>query len=149
MGAGVLLYCGTQEEQIAWLRAAAAALHFNGVLIIDVPGPALSLDPATNGQPLLVFAGEGRDGDFECWHVHEDDLATQTRWLRVHYDQTDGEGRLRRVSSDHQLRYVYPFELQLLLSSAGFGTVDLYGDYDLGPLTNDSDCIIAVARRPE
>ena len=58
--ADVFLYCADGEEQLAWLRALADALHFNGLLALDVPGPALWLDPTTNGQPLLTFSGANR-----------------------------------------------------------------------------------------
>lgn len=148
--ADVFLYCENGEEQLAWLRALAAALHFNGLLAIDVPGPALSLDGLSNGQPLLTFSGEAEDGRaFDAWQVHEDDLAAQTRWLRVTYERTGADGLLRRWQSDHELRYVYRFELEYLLSLAGLVQLDVYGDYDLGPLTNESERMIVIARRIE
>ncbi|MCZ2108676.1 MAG: class I SAM-dependent methyltransferase [Dehalococcoidia bacterium] len=144
----VFLYCEHGEEQIAWLQAIAAALQFNGTLAIDLPGPALGLDPASNGQQVLVFAGETSDGTrFDAWQVHEDDLAAQTRWLRVIYEQVDDDGLVRRRSSEHQLRYVYRFEIEYLLAMSGLVLADIYGDYDLGPLTNDSERMIVIARR--
>ena len=144
----VFLYCENGEEQLAWLRAIAGALQFNGTLAIDLPGPALWLDPSANGQPVLVFAGETDGGEaFDAWHVHEDDLAAQTRWLRVTYEQVDDEGLVRRRQSEHQLRYVYRFEIEYLLAMAGLVLADVYGDYDLGSLTNDSDRMIVIARR--
>lgn len=146
--ADVFLFCGDAEEQLEWLRAARTALAFNGRLILDLPGPALWLDPASNGQPLLVFRGETADGEpFEAWHVHEDDLAQQTRWLQVTYERTDADGAVRRVRSEHTLRYLYPAELQHLLTLAGFELADLYGDYDTGVLSNESDRMIAIAER--
>jgi hypothetical protein len=33
------------------------------------------------------------------------------------------------------------------LDRAGLALADVYGDYDLGPLTNDSERMIAIARR--
>ena len=144
----VFLYCEHGEEQLAWLRAIAGALHFNGTLAIDLPGPALALDPSTNGQPLLVFSGETDEGlAFDAWHVHEDDLAQQTRWLRVTYEQVDDEGLVRRRQSEHLLRYVHRFEIEYLLAMAGLALLDIYGDYDLGSLTNESERMIVIARR--
>lgn len=49
--------------------------------------------------------------------------------------------------SQHRLRYVYRFELEYLLGMAGLALAGMYGDYDLGPLTNDSERMIAIARR--
>ncbi|MEX0782980.1 MAG: class I SAM-dependent methyltransferase [Dehalococcoidia bacterium] len=148
--ADVFLYCEDGEEQRAVLRALGACLHFNGLLAIDVPGPALWLDPGTNGQPLLAHTSRLDDGSsLDVWHVHEDHLAAQTRDLLVTYDVTTPEGELKRWRSEHRLRYVYPFELEYLVHLAGLALVDCYGDYDLGPLTNESDRMIAIARRTD
>ena len=148
--ADVFLYCQTGEEQLAWLKALASAMHFNGRLALDLPGPALWQDVATNGQQMLTFSGEAPDGEsFDAWQVKEDDLAAQTRWLRVTYEQVDGAGTVRRRTSEHQLRYVYRFEIEYLFALAGLAQLDVYGDYDLGPLTNDSERMIAIARRTE
>ena len=148
--ADVFLYCADGEEQVATLKALAGALHFNGTLIIDLPGPALSLDPVTNGQPLLTWSGPGPDGQaLDQWQVHEDDLAAQTRWLRVTYETAATDGTVRRFSSEHELRYVYRFEIEYLLRLAGLRLADIYGDYELGALTNDSARMIVVARRTQ
>lgn len=144
----VFLYCQDGEAQLAMLRKIARLLTFNGLLAIDVPGPALWLDPSTSGQPMLTFTGETASGvRFDCWHMHEDDLASQTRDLRITYETLGEDGSVRRRVSQHRLRYVYRFELECLLDIAGLALVDLYGDYDLGPLTNDSERMIAIARR--
>ena len=146
----VFLYCRDGEEQLAWLTAIAECLHFSGTLAIDLPGPALWLDPTTNGQPLLVFSGEtDEEVAFDAWHVHEDDLALQERWLRITYETVDDGGLVRRHHSEHQLRYAYRFEIEYLLSMAELALVDVYGDYDLGPLTNDSERMVVIARRTE
>lgn len=145
--ADVFLYCEDAHEQIATLGALGRALQFNGLLAIDLPGPALWLDASTNGQQILTFSGETAEGErFDAWQVHEDDLARQTRWLRVTYEQAAADGTVRRKQSEHHLRYVYRFEIELLLSLAGLALLDVYGDYDLGPLTNESERMIVIAR---
>ena len=63
------------------------------------------------------------------------------------YERTASDGTVRRWQSDHQLRYVYRFELEYLLDAAGLAQVDVYGDYDLGPLTTESERMIVIARR--
>jgi SAM-dependent methyltransferase len=148
--ADVFLYCEDGTQQVAVLRAMAAALHFSGLVAVDVAGPALWLDAAANGQPFLVHSTALDDGSaLDVWHVHEDDLAAQTRELLVTYDVTAPDGTVRRERSTHRLRYVFPFELRYLLEAAGLALVDCYGDYELGPLTNESERMIAVARRAE
>jgi SAM-dependent methyltransferase len=146
--ADVFLYCADGEEQLATLRALAAAMHFDAKLILDLPGPAAWLDPSLNGQPILAWSGEGPDGSpLEAWHLRDDDLAAQVRLLSVRYETLSPGGAVRREVSLHRLRYVYRFEAEYLLALSGLRLEDVYGDYDLGPLTGDSERMIVVARR--
>lgn len=145
--ADVFLYCEDGEEQVATLGVLANALAFNGVLALDLPGPAQWLDDTTNGQPLLVFSGELEDGThLDTWHVHEDDLALQTRTLRVMYDLLGTDGLLRRRQSEHLLRYVYRYEAEYLAHLAGLRVTNVYGDYELGPLDNGSERMVVICR---
>lgn len=148
--ADVFLHCESGEEQVVVLHLLAEALTFNGVLAVDLPGPALWLDPTTNGEALLVHTGFTADGErLDTWQLHEDDLAGQVRTLRVTYERTGADGLVRRSVSEHHLRYVYRFEIEYLLHLAGLALVDVYGDYELGALTNDSERMIVLARRRE
>jgi hypothetical protein len=56
---------------------------------------------------------------------------------------------VRRQHSEHHLRYVHRFELEYLLRVAGLVQLDVYGDYDLGPLTSSSERMIVTAQRTE
>ncbi len=144
----VFLYCVDGEEQRTMLGALRDSMTFNGQMVIDLPGPAQGLDPDSNGVQRLAYTAELEDGTgFDVWHVHDDDEATQTRMLRVTYETVDADGLVRRQVGEHYLRYVYRFEMEYLLHLAGLVLVDVYGDYDLGPLTNDSERMIVVARR--
>ena len=146
--ADVMLYCMDGESQLTLLRALARTMHFNATLALDLPGPASWLEPETNGQPFLAWSGDGEAGaTLDAWHVHEDDLAAQTRWLRVTYEQTLADGTVRKQHSEHRLRYIHRFEAEYLLELAGLRLADIYGDYDLGPLTNESTRMILIARR--
>jgi SAM-dependent methyltransferase len=146
--ADVFLYCADGDEQIALLRALAQAMHFNAVLALDLPGPASWLDPTTNGQPVLAWTGEDPAGStLDVWQLHEDDLAEQVRWLRVTYETTESDGLVRRVATEHRLRYVYRFEAEQLCAQAGLIVAGVYGDYNLGPLTNESARMIVIAGR--
>jgi hypothetical protein len=44
------------------------------------------------------------------------------------------------------LRYTGRYELEYVLRAAGWRIADVYGDYDLGPLTNDSGRMVVIAR---
>lgn len=144
----VFLFAQNGDEQVDFLRRLAGAMQFNATLALDLPGPALHLDPTANGQPLLVFDGETNKGEWlTVWHLREDDLALQQRHLTVLYELVGDDGLLRRYRSEHKLRYVYRFEMEYLLREAGLRLLDVYGDYQLGELTNDSDRMIVTAMR--
>lgn len=146
----VFLYCKDGEEQVAFLQALARAMHFNAVLAIDVPGPAMHLDPSQNGQPILAFDGHDDAGRrLLVWHIRHDDAALQSRQLHIVYEVTEADGTLRRYHSEHHLRYPHRFELEYLLRLAGLVQLDVYGDYDLGPLTSNSERMIVTARRAQ
>jgi SAM-dependent methyltransferase len=146
--ADVFLYCEDGETQIATLQAIRACLAYNGTLAIDLPGPALWLDSSTNGQPVLVHSLQEENGTLlDVWQLHEDELGEQARTLRLTYDRTAPDGGVRRWQSAHRLRYVYRFEMEYLLAMAGLVQQGVYGDYELGPLTNESERMIVVAAR--
>lgn len=45
------------------------------------------------------------------------------------------------------LRYIFPQEMESLLHYNGFEIVELYGDLDLNPVTNESSDLLYVCRK--
>lgn len=145
----VFLACASEDEQVRALRAASTLLAPRGRLAIDVAGPGHWLDPDGNGEPILAWSGDVGGERLEVWHVRDDDLATQTRRLRIRYQVTGAAGQLRHVQSEHVLRYVTFPELTSMLEAAGLRVLDTWGDYLLGALTNASERLIVTAERVE
>ncbi|MCY3506586.1 MAG: class I SAM-dependent methyltransferase [Chloroflexi bacterium] len=145
----VFLACASGDEQAAALRAAATALAPGGRLALDVAGPGHWLDPDGNGEPILAWSGAVGGERLEVWHVRHDDLATQTRRLRIRYEVTAADGQVRYVQSEHVLRYVTLPELTSMLDAAGLRVLDTWGDYLLGALTNASERLIVTAELVE
>ncbi len=114
---------------------------------MDLPGPAQWLDGLHNGEPVLVYSAPDEGGRLEVWQVHEDDLAAQTRVLSMRYERTRPDGGTWRAVSEQVLRYLYRFEMEYLLHLAGLQVLDVFGDYDLGELTHDSERMIFIAGR--
>jgi len=62
-------------------------------------------------------------------------------------DEVDSEGLVRRATIPVSLRFVYRFEMELLLKIAGFTVEAIYGSYDREPFDSHSSRMIFVARK--
>ena len=65
----------------------------------------------------------------------------------TYLDEIDPEGNIRRVSLPFSLRYVYRFEMELLLEAVGFTVKTIYGSYEMDPFDSHSPRMIFVARK--
>lgn len=137
-----------QADQLGALHCARQHLRPGGLLILDLPGPS---EPWLI-QPGLVVTGtyptpEGgivlkmTDSRYE--------RARQVEEITVIYDETDAAGTTRRTVLGLSLRYVFRYELELLLRLAGLRLQAIYGDYDLNPYDEDAARMIAVAGRSD
>jgi SAM-dependent methyltransferase len=141
------MHCHTIEEQLATLQAIHNHLQPNGQLIIDLFHP----DPLMLAEvdARLYFEAETLDeltGHVIQWYWrHDIDLAHQMRHLIYILDEIEAEGLVRRVTIPFSLRFVYRFEMELLLKMAGFNLETVYGSYELEPFDRDSPRMIFVA----
>lgn len=76
------------------------------------------------------------------------DGAAQVQHVTHVYERTEPSGvpKERRLL-EFDLRIIGRYEVELLLEKAGLELTHVYGDYDLGPYTHDSQHMIIVARR--
>ncbi len=143
------MHCHTQTDQLATLRAIHRHLQPNGQLIIDLfyPDPLMlaEVDGRLYFEADLVNELTGHTVQW-TWR-HDIDLAEQMRHLTYILDEIDAEGRVRRVTIPFSLRFVYRFEMELLLAITGFATAEIYGSYDLDPFDSHSPRMIFVASK--
>lgn len=71
----------------------------------------------------------------------------QVQHMTFHYTWADSLGQLHAQRSDFDLTWIFPRELELLLTHHGFAIEHLYGDYARNPITPESSRIIAIARK--
>ena len=48
--------------------------------------------------------------------------------------------------ADFRMRWFWRYELEHLLARAGFGEVEIYGDFERGPVATDCPAFVVVAR---
>jgi SAM-dependent methyltransferase len=138
----------TTIDQLDALTNLARHLAPGGRLIIDLPaGDELFhqdpdarltleqtfLDPVTN-HPIMKLVASRID-----W-------AKQRQDVTYVYDELLEDGGVRRTVVPMVLRYVFRYELTLLLEKAGYNLQALYSDYDLSRYGEGGPRMIAVAQ---
>lgn len=143
------LHLETREDQLAALAAVSRHLEPGGLLILDLFPPHPDLLAEHDGR--LVHAATFRDprtGErIDKFSTSTLDPAEQRSETIFFYDRLRADGTIERTAAPFILRYIGRFELELLLERAGFGEIQIFGSYDLDPLTAASERMIAVAAR--
>jgi SAM-dependent methyltransferase len=139
----------TQAEQLRALRHWRAHLAPGGLLLVDIFHPDVTqlagldgrlewdkswTDPETGATVLKLFA-------------RTVNLAEQILHVTLIYDEVYPDGQVRRTLAPFDMRYLWRFEAELLLKSAGFALEAVYGNWDLTPFEGTSPRLILVAQR--
>ncbi|MGC4105935.1 MAG: class I SAM-dependent methyltransferase [Thermomicrobiales bacterium] len=141
-----LMHLDTPEAQREALTAARKAMKPEGITVIDTMNPTHEQLAHLIGRNHLEGTWELEDGSMVDKWSHRDLLSVdQTIDTLLYYDRTSPDGAIHRTRSSFTLRYVTPYELELMLELAGFTRWHIYGGYDLSPLSDDSDRIVAIA----
>jgi SAM-dependent methyltransferase len=133
-------------EQQAALRAIHRRLVPMGLLVVDSTNPLSMMDRGARGERRERFSGRSGERLITCVSSAWDDPAEQLLALNLTYDEIEESGSIRRTVSTLRLRYLYRFELELLLEGCGFIQEQLYGSYDLDPYSAESANLISVSR---
>lgn len=143
------MHCHTVDDQLATLQTIHRHLRPEGQLVIDLfyPDPALlaEVDGRLYLEDELVADQSGRV--VQWFWQHDIDLAEQMRHLTYILDEIDEAGQVRRVRLPFSLRFIYRYEMALLLKLSGFETETIYGNYDLSPFDSHSPRMIFVAHK--
>ncbi|MBN1639914.1 MAG: class I SAM-dependent methyltransferase [Anaerolineae bacterium] len=143
------LHLLSATDQRAALCNIRRALLPGGILALALPNPHVVLAPQVDGQVLLRRRFRTSDGlEAACYTIAQTDLAAQRQLLTLLYDESAPDGTLHRTVVDTELRFVYRYEMVLLLESAGLALDGLYGSYDLDPYDADSEVMLVLAYRP-
>jgi SAM-dependent methyltransferase len=140
----------TTEDQLAALDSIRSHLNPGGLLVLDLFNPDLNRLLSCRGQLELAKVMTDPETGHELMRFHTDsaDLGKQTIRATFIVDRIDHEGLVSRTRFSFTIRYLFRYELELLLTHAGLEVEAIYGSYDLDEFTGDSAKMIAVARRP-
>ncbi len=149
MPLNTFMHCQSMAEQLATLQAIHRHLQPGGQLVIDLFYPEPVMLAEVDGR--LYFEAESvveLTGHTVQWYWrHDIDLARQLRHLTYILDEIDRAGHVRRITLPFSLRFVYRFELELLLKMSGYTVENIYGSYEMEPFDGDSPRMIFVAAK--
>lgn len=127
----------TQEEQVACFANAARHLAPGGRFVVEVGVPGLRRLPP--GSPAIPFDVSASHLGFDTY-----DLATQQA-ISHHYTR-EADGRFRY--GQHNFRFVWPSELDLMARLAGMTLEARYAGWDRSEFTSESTSHVSVWRKP-
>lgn len=138
------------EDALAFLENAREHLEPGGLLGIEVSAFTPEELAGEPGGPERQhdFTRELSGGKLERFSLSRYDAASQILKMRLFYElyREDGSPRDRRAH-DLEIRVTNRDELILLLRLSGFEVEAVYGGFDGGPFTSESDHLIVLARR--
>ena len=143
------MHLTTPEDQTACLAAVHRHLAPGGLLIVDVFNPDLALLLEGSGRLMLERMLVDPAGStlvtkmVSAWV----DRAHQVNHITYLYDEIQPDNTLKRTVAMISQRYLYRYEMELLLQSNGFVVENIYGNYDLEEFGPESLKMIFVARR--
>ena len=140
-------HCETTEDQLRVLKRCREHLKPEGALIIHMSYPGPEYWSAPEGAPVLEQQvkrpGGGR---IQLWDNRKKDVVNQRQDSEMEIWELAGSDRPKTVHKfSTSQRWVYRFELELLLRAAGFRRWEIFGDFDGSPLKASEDQMIAWA----
>jgi SAM-dependent methyltransferase len=142
----------TTDDQLAALTCIRRHLNPGGLLLLDLfnPDPSQLLDSGGNVVLEKVMTDpETGHRIMKFLSRQADPTSLQIIHVTFFVDEVDSQGGVQRTLFPFSMRYLYRYELELLLRHAGFAVEAIYGSYDLDEFSGDSARVIAVARRPD
>jgi ubiquinone/menaquinone biosynthesis C-methylase UbiE len=142
------LHLETVQDQIETLRQVLNVLDRDGLLVLDLFNPAPdTLARMDDRYTFDAHWATDSGSSVERYSYRQLDSASQIVTTTLFYDTISESGIVHRRTASYTMRYIHRFELELLLTLAGFEIEGIYGSYSLDALEHDSEHLIAVAHR--
>ena len=134
-----LFYLMTQEQQLRCITNAARLLEPGGTFAIEcfMPDPT-KLDWSHQRIGVTSMAADAVELQLSRDHPHEQLAKTKVVLITTNGIQF----------KDHNMRYAWPSEIDLMARMAGLRLVDRYGDWDRSAFTAHSNQHISIYQRP-
>jgi ubiquinone/menaquinone biosynthesis C-methylase UbiE len=138
----------TTEDQLATLTRCRDHLEPGGVLAFDTGFPGAAWITAPDGVRVLELETKHPDTGLpvRMFDTRSFNRVEQIMDSRMEIELLDAAGNVAETRrSRTTIRWIYKFEMALLLRVAGFERWEIYGDYKRRPLTQETDALIVQA----
>ena len=139
-------HCDTTDDQIRALRCIREHLEPEGALVLFMSYPKPSYWSEPDGDPVLETeaAIEGTDRKVQMWDTRFKDPVEQRQRSQIEIREVDATGKtVASHRSEITQRWVYRYELDLLLRIAGYGRREIHGGFAGEPFTSPDQPLIA------
>ena len=137
------------DDQLACLQCINRHLSADGKLVFDVFQVNFNIlcDPRFAEEVEDIPQEEMPDGRRlrRTGRVAAFHRAEQCNDIELIYYMTGADGTTERIVHAFPLRYFFRYEVEHLLARRGFKIIELFGDFDKSPLTDNSPEMIFVA----
>ena len=142
-----MLSTDEQREALAHVRERLAP---GGLFAMDTFNPDVSSlvnDETARLAYHLKDVERENGGTLVVWGQNGWDSVTQVNDIRLIIEEVSDEGVVeRRLIRDFEQRYTFRYEMEHLLELSGFAVEAVYGDFDGGPITEESEDLVWMAR---
>jgi SAM-dependent methyltransferase len=133
-------------DQVLTLRAIKKHLKDGGRLLIDVFKPDLERQQEMLDYQMSLEAMNPQGHKVVKYFSHNYDKESKRMHLTYYYDIFSG-GEYKRVEVPFELHYMEHADFLDLFKRTGFMVLDVFGDYQMGPLTDDSLRMIYIVEK--
>ena len=141
----------TVEEQKGALATVAAHLPAGGTFALDIFQPDIGQLGVERDETVPFHVRDVKQpggGTIVVWGQNGWDGEEQVNSARLIIEELDPKGVVAsRVYRDFDLRYTFRYEMQHLLEICGFDVDSVAGDFEGGPVTNETDDMVWVAKK--
>lgn len=143
-----LLHFHEQDDQLALLRRLRRWITDDGLLVIDMVNPGDSFGAQDTDALLLEKTFLDPDSGHLVMQSSVSSLDRTEQLLRVTwiYDEVTADGTVKRTFAPVVYRYIFYYELRLLLLLAGFEVDGVYGGTEFEPYEDGCDRMVVLAK---
>ena len=142
-------HCDSTDDQLRCLRCCRDHLEPGGALVVHMSYPSQAYWLEADGRVLEVDRAHPSTGErVRMWDTRTRDRVRQRQHSLIDIEELDAAGTLRRTHrSETTQRWVYRFELELLLREAGFARREIFGGWAREPFVRDDQPMLAFGWR--